>query len=408
MEAGLMRKFADLALDAGLGLEAGAKLRILGEFPQRELMRAIAEGAYKRGASLVRLEYDDPRLSRIRAESSRDEYLDEVSRHLAAESQVFADESWYLLRLAGDEEPGVMEGADQERLTRIQRARGKAVGPLRTAQMASRIPWCVMPAATEGWAKKILGPEAGERELWELLAPILRLDRADPCAELTEHMAAVEARSRSLNALHLRELRFEGPGTRLSVALAPESRWLGGSDRSPEGHVFMPNIPTEETFATPDFRATEGRVALTRPVRIRGSLVEGGTLRFEKGGVVDFSATRGASALESYLSTDEGARRLGEVALVDSSNPIGTTGLIFDSPLIDENAACHIALGGGYDTAFEGATLWSDEEKTARGFNISIVHEDLMIGSPEMDVMGIDAEGREIPLMRKGRYSFSS
>jgi aminopeptidase len=404
MDKKLMQGFVDLALDAGLALRSGAKLRVVGEFPHRELMRAIAEGAYKRGASLVQLEYDDPRLGRIRAEASRDEYLDDHSLLLERESQTFVDESWLLLRLMGSEDPDALEGVDQDRLTRIQRARGKAIAPLRAAQMASRIPWCVMPAATAAWAKRILGPDAGEEELWQVLRPILRLDRPDPSAELHGHMASIESRSRTLDELRLRELHFEGPGTELRVGLAPESRWLGGGDRTPEGWAYMPNIPTEENFSTPDFRATEGRAALTRPVRIHGSLVEGAWLRFEKGRVVEFSAQRGAEALESYLGTDEGSRRLGEVALVDSSNPIGKTQLNFDSPLIDENAACHIALGCGYDPGFEGSALWSDAEKGERGFNVSIVHEDLMIGSLEMDVTGLDSSGREIPLLRKGKF----
>jgi len=408
MDQSLLRGFADLALDAGLALKAGAKLRVVGEFPHRDLMRAITEGAYRRGASLVLLDYDDPLLYRTRAESSRDGYLDEVPRILERQSEVFVEEAWLLLRLTGPEEPDALEGADQDRLTRIQRARGRALASIRSAQMSSRIPWCVMPAATVGWARKILGEGAGEAELWELLVPILRLDQADPCGELRQHMAGIAARARGLDALGLRELRFKGPGTDLRVGLAPESRWLGGADATPEGLVFMPNIPTEECFATPDFRRSEGRVALTRPVRIHGSLVEGASLRFVKGKAVECSASRGGAALESFLATDEGSRRLGEVALVDSANPIARTGLLFDSPLIDENAACHIALGCGYDTAFEGASEWSEARKAERGFNVSIVHEDLMIGSPSMEVTGIDASGREIPLMRQGSYSFSS
>ncbi len=404
MKQELMRAYAAVAVDAGLGVGEGTKLRMIGAMTNRELMHAIAEAAYGRGAALVRIEYEDSRLARIRADRSRDEYLDQVSALLERESEVFAGEGWAYLRLLGDEDPDAMEGADSDRLTRIQRARGQAVTALRTAQMSSRIAWCVLPAATEAWAKNVLGPGASADDLWDVLAPILRLDRPDPSAELRAHMGDLEARSRSLDALGLRELRFRGPGTDLRVALAPESRWLGGSDKTPEGLPFMPNIPTEETFATPDFRGTEGYAALTRPVRIQGSLVEGGYLRFEGGRVVESSADRGAGVLESYMRTDVGSRRLGEVALVDSANPIGRSGLVFDSALIDENAACHIALGSGYDPGFEGAIGWSDLEKEARGFNVSFVHEDLMIGSGEVDVTGIDASGREVALMRKGSF----
>jgi aminopeptidase len=404
MKSELMRAFASVAVDAGLSIREGSRLRITGSGPQRELMREIARAAYERGAALVRVDYDDPRLSRIRADYSRDTYLDEVSPVLKAESEALALGQWSLLRLLGEEEPDAMEGADQDRLTRIQRARSEAVESLRAAQMASRVPWCVMPAATDSWAESILGPKASSDDLWEVLGPILRLDRADPSAELRAHMASLGERARALNALGLRELRFKGPLTDLRVGLAPGSTWLGGSDKTPSGIVFMANIPTEETFATPDFRLTEGHAALTRPVRIHGSVVEGAVLRFEHGLVVEAKAKRGEAALKSYLETDSGSRRLGEVALVDSGNPIGKTGLVFDNPLIDENAACHIALGAGYEMAFEGSLGWDEAAKVEQGFNPSIVHEDLMIGSPEIDVVGVDAAGREIPLLRKGSF----
>jgi aminopeptidase len=404
MNPELMRSFASVAVDAGLSVGEGTKLRITGAAPQRELMREIARAAYERGAALVSVEYDDPKLLRIRADNSRDSYLDEVSSVLKAQSDALTSERWSLLRLLGEEDPNALEGADQDRLTRIQRSRSRAVESLRAAQMAGRLPWCVMPAATDSWAESILGPKATSDDLWEVLAPILYLDRDDPAAELGAHMASLGAHSRALNDLGLRELRFKGPGTDLKVKLAPESRWLGGSDKTPSGLVFMANIPTEETFATPDFRGTEGRVALTRPVRLHGCVVEGALLRFEHGVVVEAEAKRGEAALQSYLGTDVGSRRLGEVALVDSGNPIGKSGLVFDNPLIDENAACHIALGAGYEMAFEGSLGWDDERKTQSGFNVSIVHEDLMIGSPGIDVIGIDAAGREMPLLRKGSF----
>ena len=404
MDEGMMRAWVALALDAGLSVGEGTRLRVVGALPHRDLMLAVAEGAYRRGAALVRIEYDDPRLARIRVDNSRDDFLDEVPLILEREGGVLTAELWSLLRIVGDEDPDAMQGADELRQARVQRARGRAIATVRTAMMSSRLAWCVMPAATEAWARKLLGGAAGADDLWAILAPILRLGRPDPAAELRAKMEILDARALALDALHLRELHFAGPGTDLRVALAPESRWVGGSDTTPGGIPFMANIPTEETFSTPDYRGTEGHVALTRPVRILGSVVEGGKLRFEKGRVVEASADRGATALERYLETDEGSRRLGEVALVDSANPIGRSGIVFDSTLIDENAACHIALGAGYDPGFEGSGVWSDSEKDSRGFIVSVVHEDLMIGSPEIDVTGVDASGREVALLRRGSF----
>ncbi len=398
----IVNAYAAAALDCGLGLREGERLRIVGEPPQRGLMNAIAAAAYGRGAQLVRVEYDDPALARIRADRSRAEFLDEPPAVLRAESEALAAGAWRYLFIEGPEDPEALEGVDQDRMTRIQRARSKAIETLRGAYMSSRIPWCVMPAATDGWARAILGSRSSAAELWAILSPILRLGEDDPAAALRAHMKRLDERSAAMNGLLLREIRFSGPGTELRVRLAPGSRWVGGNDSTPEGRAFAPNIPTEEVFATPDFRGTEGIAALTKPVRLRGSLVEGGRLSFKGGAVVDCSATRGEDALTAFLDTDPGCRRLGEVALVDSGNPIARSGLVFDSSLLDENAACHIALGAGYEAAFSGSLDWSDEEKLAAGFNVSDLHEDLMIGSPEMDAIGVDEEGREIVLMRKG------
>jgi aminopeptidase len=406
MDKGFLEAYAAVALDAGLGLRAGDRLRVSGEIPHRELMNAIAAAAYDRGAALVRVEHDDPALARIRADRSRAEFLDQVPAVLKAESDALAEGGWRYLRLEGEEDPGALEGADKDRLTRIQRARSEAVKAVRGSYMASLVPWCVMPAATDGWARSALGPGAASADLWAVLVPILRLDAPSPAAALRAHMDGLAERARALDSMRLREIRFSGPGTDLRVRLAPQSRWLGGDDRTPDGRVFMPNIPTEEVFATPDFRGTDGIAALTRPVRIRGSLVEGGRLRFEAGLVVDCSAERGADALRSFVGTDPGCRRLGEVALVDSGNPIGRSGIAFESSLLDENAACHIALGAGYEAAFAGSLDWGDEEKLSRGFNVSKLHEDLMIGSPEIDATGIDADGHEIALMRRGGIVF--
>lgn len=371
-------------------------------------MLALAAEAYARGAAQVRLEYDDVRLSRIRVDRSPDEYLDEVSELLKRDAEILVRERWTMLRIAGYEDAAAMEGADHARLTRIQRARSRALQVLRDAQMASHIPWCVISSPTEAWARTVLGPGGTVERLWEVLVPILRLDASRPEEALRTHMDGLVARARLLNGRSLRSLHFQGPGTDLRVALSADSRWLGGGDATPDGHAFLPNIPSEEVFATPDFRGTEGTVSMTRRARIHGVVVEGVRLSFRAGVVASCSAERGAEALERFLETDAGARRLGEVALVDTASPIWKSGVVFDSMLLDENAACHIALGAGYDPGFEGAEGLSESEKAKRGFNTSFVHEDFMIGSEEVSVTGTDAAGREVPVIVKGRFVLES
>ncbi len=405
IEPASLHAYAALVLDAGLGIGAGARLRIAAEPVQRELMLVLAEEAYRRGAAAVRLEYDDVRLARIRADRVPEEYLDEVSELQRCEAEILVREGWNLLRIAGYEDPRAMEGADHARLTRIQRARSKALQKLRDAQMASRLPWCVIAGPTDAWARTVLGAAGTTDDLWKVLGPIVRLDAASPASALRGAMESLTDRARRLNDMKLRSLRFQGPGTDLRVALSPDSQWLGGADATPAGKVFLPNIPSEEVFTTPDFRGTEGTVSTTRRARIHGVTVEAARLSFRGGVVVSCSASQGAEALERFLETDAGSRRLGEVALVDSSSPIWRSGLVFDSMLLDENAACHIALGAAYDLAFRGAASLDEKEKTARGFSTSFVHEDLMIGSDEVSVAGVDAAGREHPVIVKGRFA---
>jgi aminopeptidase len=405
IERDALRAYAALTLDAGLRVGKGTLLRIGGEPVQRELMLLFAEEAYARGAATVRLEYDDQRLARIRVDKSPEEHLDDVSEILRADAEILVREKWSMLRIAGYEDASAMEGADHARLTRIQRARSRALQTVRDAQMASRIPWCVIASPTEAWARAVFGPSGTVERLWQVLVPILRLDDPDPTAALRRHMEGLGLRARTLNEKGIRSLHFQGPGTDLRIALSPASRWLGGTDATPEGKVFMPNIPSEEVFSTPDFRETEGTVTATRRARIHGAIVEGARLDFRHGEVVSCSATRGGDALERFLETDAGSRRLGEVALVDSLSPIWKSGLVFDSMLFDENAACHIALGAAYDLAFSGAELLDDEEKARRGFNTSFVHEDFMIGSEEMSVTGTDAGGKDVPIIVRGKFA---
>jgi aminopeptidase len=400
-----MRAFAALALDTGLGIGPGSFLRVAAEFPHRELLYVIAEEAYARGAAQVRVEYDDERLARIRADLSHPQYLDAISTLLQKESEIYAQEGWSLLRVVGYENASVMEGADHERLTRIQRARSKAVRALREAQMASRIPWCVIPAPTDAWARTVFGESGTSDGLWQTLVSILRLDAPDPSAAVRAHMSGLRARAQALDELQLRSLRFVGPGTDLHVSISSSSHWMGGGDTTPAGKHFTPNIPSEEVFTTPDFRGTEGVVTATRRARIHGTVVEGIRLEFHGGVVVSSTAARGAEALEKFLETDPGSRHLGEVALVDSASPIWKSGLVFDSMLLDENAACHIALGAAYDLAFRGAEKLTEERKKEVGFNTSFVHEDFMIGSPEVDVTATDASGKEMPIITRGHFA---
>lgn len=273
--------------------------------------------------------------------------------------------------------------------------------------MSDELQWLVAAAPSQKWAAKILDtPPSREAQtkLWQLLKSILRLDRDSPVGFWREQSARLEERAGILNELKLRELRFDGSGTDLRVGIPEGAVWTGGAARTPEGIIFMPNIPTEEVFTAPDYRRTEGRVRATRPVTVLGDLVEGACFTFREGKVVEATADRGAETLKRFLDIDEGSRFLGEVALVDSSSPIYQSGYLFYNTLLDENAACHIALGNAYPDTIEGGLDMSPEELGAAGANRSIQHADFMIGSESVDVLGLRQDGREIEIMRNGSF----
>jgi aminopeptidase len=411
MEKSTMERYAALLIDACLGLKAGDRLRIAGEPCARPFMHVLAETAYRRGARQVRLEYPDPSLERIFVDNVREEWVEDISALVKREADCLVEEGWSYLRLTGEERPGVLEGADTDRLQRFSRVRSLARKNLMEAQMSSRLIWCVAPLPTAAWGRQVFedagrdAPADPEAALLAELLPILRLDAPDTGAIVLSHAREIEARCKRLDALSLSALRFSGPGTELRVGLSRRSRWVGGGSRTPDGRYFLANHPSEEAFTSPDARLTEGRATCTRPVEVLGAKVEGAWFEFRGGVVVDFGAAKNRGSLERYFQIEPNARRLGEVALVDGSGPIFRSGLVFNDALIDENAACHIALGAAYEEAFEGSEGMDEEAKRGEGFNTSLVHTDFMIGSGQVEVTGIDGGGRERPLIHDGSFA---
>lgn len=404
MNQNLLRSYARLLLKTGVNLQPGQKLDIAWETAHRELMEVLVEEAYALGAAYVNPRLATPWIARRRVEHSRPESLDFVPGWMTSYWDEIVRDDWAVISLSGDEDPHVFDGVDSRALGRMMSAVSTRRRGYLQALTKSMFCWNVAAAPTDGWARQVLGPQATADDLWAVLVPILGLDEPDPAASWQKRIDTMAQRRERLDGLKLDRLHFTGPGTDLIVGLMPQSRWRGGDEVCANGRRFAPNLPTEEVFTTPDWRRTEGQAACTRPVEVMGAEVVGARFTFREGRVVAFDAERNKDVLERYLAQDDQANALGEVALVDGSSRIFQSGKVFHNILLDENAACHIALGSGYPDAVEGGRDLDSDALLALGCNESKVHTDFMIGGPDINVDGITGDGKRVRLLEKGNF----
>ncbi len=397
--------YADIVLHQGINLKNGQNILINCNAGNYDFARVLAEKAYSLGAGYVEIAVQDNYLTRARLASQSGRQLEYVPNYQIVKGHQMLSEDWARIRIDSTEELDVLADVDPEKLGIMSKAQRNALKFVSKSLMNDEHSWCVVASPGPEWAKKVLGPDASEEDLWDVLKPILRLDREDPVAEWKKMGEQLKERGRKLNDRHLDRLHFQSKETDLTIGLNSLSLWAGGPAPLPDGSRFFPNLPTEEVFTTPDYSRTSGTVKVTKPLKVLETMVDGAWFRFDKGKVVDFGAEKGRDVLEKFLNMDEGARYLGEVALVDESSPIAKSGLLFGSILYDENASCHIALGGGYPTCLNlPSDVKSDEDLKKNGCNVSLMHTDFMIGSPDLDVTGYDAEGKDFPVIRKGSF----
>jgi aminopeptidase len=310
------------------------------------------------------------------------------------------------LAITGND-PSLLSKEDPEKVSRLNRATSKAYRPAMELITRHEINWTIVACATPAWAAAVF-PDSPKGEalarLWDAIFAASRADRPDAVAAWKEHDANLHARAGWLNEKRFSALHFRGPGTDLRVGLADDHLWLGGGTTAGNGRYCIPNIPTEEVFTTPHKDRVEGQVTSTKPLSYSGTMIEGISVRFEGGRIVEAHATRGEQVLQRMIETDEGARQLGEVSLVPNSSPIAASGLLFMNTLFDENAACHIALGQAYSTCLKDGDKLTPEQLASRGANSSLIHVDWMIGSNCIDVDGISASGNSSPVMRAGEW----
>ena len=399
-------KLAEVAVRVGLGLVPGQEVVLTAPIEAAPLVRRITEHAYRAGAKLVSPLYSDEQSALLRFQHAPDDAFDYAPAWLY-DGMARAFEAGAARLAIGGEDPTLLSGQDADRVSRANRSRSIAYRPALELITNFAINWNIVCYATPSWARVVF-PHLPEAEavarLWDAIFAASRVDAADPVAAWATHNAALHARTAGLNDKRFAALHFSGPGTDLTVGLADGHLWAGGSEPSKNGIVCNPNIPTEEVFTTPHMARVDGTVRSTKPLSYQGTLIEGIEVRFEAGRIVQSAATSGHDVLERVLGTDDGARRLGEVALVPHSSPISRSGELFFNTLFDENAASHIALGQSYRTCVSGGTTATAAELVERGANSSLIHIDWMIGSGEIDVDGIDAAGHREPVMRRGEF----
>ena len=399
-------KLAQTAVKVGLGLVPGQELVMTAWVDALPLVRRITEHAYKAGASLVTTLFSDEESTLARYRFAPDAGFDAASGWLYDGMAAAFSRGAARLAIAG-EDPSLLAGQDPVKVSRANLARSAAYQPALKLIAGFDINWNIVSFAAPAWAKAVFPEdtqEAAVSRLWEAIFAASRIDNDDPVAAWKAHNDNLHARAAHLNAKRYGALRFTGPGTDLTVGLADDHEWHGGSSRAKNGIVCNPNIPTEEVFTTPHRDRVSGHVSSTKPLSYQGTLIERISVRFEGGKIVDADAASGKDVLIKVLETDSGSRHLGEVALVPYSSPISKSGLLFYNTLFDENAACHIALGQSYSQCFLNGGSLTPEELAVRGANNSLIHIDWMIGSSEIDIDGITADGGSEAVMRKGEW----
>ncbi|SFQ56063.1 aminopeptidase [Donghicola eburneus] len=400
-------KLADVAVKVGLNLQEGQDLVITAPVEALPLVRRITAAAYRAGAGVVTPILSDAGITLARFENAQDASFDKAADWLYAGMAEAFKGNAARLAIVG-EDPMLLAEQDPEKVSRAGKANSIAYKPALEKIANFDINWTIVSYPTVAWASRVF-PDLPEAEAVEKLANALfsssRVLDADSVANWTDHNANLRKRTAWLNEQRFDALHFSGPGTDLTVGLAEDHEWHGGASTATNGITCNPNIPTEEVFTTPHSARVDGVARSTKPLSHQGSLIDDIQVRFEAGKIVEAKASKGEAVLQKLLDSDEGARRLGEVALVPHSSPISQSGVLFYNTLYDENAACHIALGQCYSKCFINGGDLSSEEIAARGGNSSMIHVDWMIGSAEMDIDGILHDGTRVPVFRKGEWA---
>ena len=409
-----LQVYAELAVRVALNVQPGQRVMIIGplanggaSLESAPLARQIAAAAYRAGSPLVETIYGDEAQQSLRFKHAPRESFGSFSSWLPAALSEHVRAGHAVLSISAND-PDLLQGESPDLVSTLLQSTAREMRPFREQVSRNDTNWAVVAAASAGWAAKIfpgIPTSTAVSKLWDAIARMCRLDTADPLAAWETHLGNLAARSEYLNNKRYSALKYTGPGTNLTLGLPEGHIWVSGRSVSRGGISFTANLPTEEVFTIADKDRVDGTVRASKPLSYGSTLIDGFSVTFERGRIVKMTAEKNADTLQRLLDTDEGARRLGEVALVPNSSPISQSGLLYYNTLFDENAASHVALGNAYKFTLKRGNDMSDEEFEQAGGNRSAVHVDFMIGSGELDVDGVLPGGSTEPLMRKGEWA---
>lgn len=404
-----LKKYAELIIKSGCNLQPGQELLLSASTDVVEFARLVVAEAYKQGARHVTVRFGDEKISRLHLENCDLEVFEEFPEWQALLNNSMAEQGAAVLSLTS-EDPLALVGVDQNKLVANARSAHKACKQFYDSIDQGRTVWCIAGAAAPAWAAQVF-PELPANEalgkLWNAIFEAVRVNTSDPVAAWEEHRKSFNARKKWLNDQHFTSLHYSNSlGTDLTVGLNEKGIWQGGGDVTVDGVEFFPNIPTEEIFTSPHRLKAEGIVYSSMPLVHNGSLIEDFSITFKEGKVLDCSAKTGQEVLEAIFSIDEDAARLGECALVPWSSPLQQSGILFYNTLYDENASCHLAVGKGFPDCYEGGQHMDEDELQAAGLSKSASHVDFMIGTTDLSIEGLKADGSKLAIFKEGEWAF--
>ncbi|EGO7785506.1 aminopeptidase [Enterococcus faecalis] len=403
-----LKKYARLIAETGVNVQDNHTVVLQISVDQAPLARLITEEAYRLGAAEVIVQWSDETIQREFLAHAATDRIENVPQYKIDQTDDWIAKGASRISVVSSN-PDALAGVDAQRVAAFQAANGKALVNLRKATQANKVSWTVVAAASEGWAAKVFPELATSEEqvdaLWNEIFKTTRIYEENPVIAWDIHDKKLQEKAAELNEQQFTALHYTAPGTDLTIGLPKNHLWEGAGSYNARGEEFMANMPTEEVFTAPDSRRVDGYVSSTKPLSYAGTIISGMKFTFKAGKVVDFSAEQGEEALKNLLAIDEGAKHLGEVALVPDPSPISQSGLIFYNTLFDENASNHLAFGSAYAFNLQGGTEMSEEELAAAGLNRSQTHVDFMVGSDKMNIDGIKEDGTIVPVFRNGDWA---